>query len=65
MRLVEGKLICVECGLTEDGFCRGWRGFLTDDEYAPAEVAILCPDCAWREFGSRQLRLNTDQGDEP
>jgi hypothetical protein len=61
---VEGKLSCVKCDLTEDGFRRGWRGFLTDDEYAPAEVAILCPDCASREFGPPQLRLTADESDE-
>ena len=40
-----------------DETASGWRGFVTDDEYEPAELLILCPDCAQREFGPRQLRL--------
>jgi hypothetical protein len=44
-------LACVECGLATAEFQRGWRGFLTDDEFSPAEVAILCPRCAEQESG--------------
>ena len=53
-------LSCGECHAVSDETASGWRGFLTDDEYEPAEVLILCPDCAQREFGPRQLRLRTD-----
>ena len=47
-------LFCLECPALTNEFQRGWRGFLTDDEYEPAEVAILCPSCAEREFGTRR-----------
>ena len=53
-------LFCVECSAVTNECVRGWRGFLTDDEYEPAEVAILCPECAKREFGQQQLRLHED-----
>ena len=53
-------LFCVECSAVSDEFERGWRGFLTDDEFEPAEVAILCPECAEREFGQGQLRMRMD-----
>ena len=43
-----------------DETARGWRGFLTDNEYAPAEVLILCPECALREFGPRRARMRTE-----
>jgi hypothetical protein len=44
-----------------DEFERGWRGFLTDGESEPPEVAILCPACSEREFGdSPRLRLRQD-----
>ena len=54
-------LFCVECCVATDEFELGWRGFLTDEEYGPAEVAILCPACAEREFGPRQLRLRIEE----
>ncbi len=43
-----------------DETARGWRAFLTYDEYEPAEVLILCPECALREFGPRRLRMRTE-----
>jgi hypothetical protein len=57
---VTNCLSCVECHAVSDETASGWRGFLTDDEYEPAEVLILCPDCAQREFGPRQLRMRID-----
>jgi hypothetical protein len=53
-------LSCAECRVVSDDTARGWRSFLTDDEYEPAEVLILCPECAQREFGPRQLRMRID-----
>lgn len=53
-------LSCAECHAVSDETARGWRGFLTDNEYAPAELLILCPECALREFGPRQLRMPTE-----
>ncbi len=55
------NLSCIECGLLTTVFERGWRGFLTDDEFGPAEVAILCPACAEREFGSCRRALTEDE----
>jgi hypothetical protein len=48
---VRHPLSCLECPAVSDEFERGWRGFLTDEELEPAEVAILCPACSEREFG--------------
>jgi hypothetical protein len=45
-------------------FERGWRAFLTDDEFEPEEVAILCPDCAEREFGPPHARFELDERDD-
>jgi hypothetical protein len=56
-----GCLFCVECSTSGEKFERGWRGFLTDDEFEPTEVAILCPDCAEREFGPRATRPRRDE----
>jgi hypothetical protein len=53
-------LSCAECHAVSDEAASGWRGFLTDDEYEPAEVLILCPECAVREFGPRQLRMRIE-----
>jgi hypothetical protein len=58
------NLLCVECGTTEHRFKRGWRGFLTDDEFSPTVVAILCPACAWREFGPPMPRLRRPVEDD-
>jgi hypothetical protein len=54
------SLVCVECSTVSDDAAVGWRGFLTDDEYEPAVVAMFCPECADREFGQRQLRMHID-----
>jgi hypothetical protein len=32
-------------------FERGWRGYLTDEEYEPTVVVVLCPECSERELG--------------
>jgi hypothetical protein len=53
-------LSCAECHAVSDETARGWRGFLTDNAYAPAELLILCPECALREFGPRRLRMRTE-----
>lgn len=53
-------LQCYECPAVTVRFERGWRAFLTDDEFEPEEVAILCPDCAEREFGPLRTRLEQD-----
>lgn len=53
-------LFCLECPAVSNQFERGWRGFLTDDEFEPSEVAVLCPECAEREFGKPRLRLRLD-----
>jgi hypothetical protein len=57
-------LTCVECGTSTDEFVRGWHGFLTDEEFEPAEVCILCPDCAEREFGQWQAQATSDDSDD-
>ena len=46
-------LRCVECGL-EGVSGRHWRAYLADDpqDDDPSEVAVFCPSCADREFGS-------------
>jgi hypothetical protein len=53
-------LFLVECSAATHVFVRGWRGYLTDEEFGPAEVAILCPRCADREFGEQQPRLQEE-----
>jgi len=53
-------LQCYECPAISVRFERGWRAFLTDDEFEPEEVAILCPDCAEREFGPLRSRFEQD-----
>jgi hypothetical protein len=55
-------LFCFECPALTNKFEQGWRAFLTDDEFEPAEVAILCPTCAEREFGSPR-RVKTEEAD--
>jgi hypothetical protein len=57
---VSSCLSCVECSAVSDKTARGWRGFLTDDEYEPTEVAILCPECAEQEFGPRRPRMRIE-----
>jgi hypothetical protein len=60
LRGVTYCLSCAECHAVSDETASAWRGFLTDDEYEPAEVLILCPECAAREFGPWQLRMRTE-----
>jgi hypothetical protein len=55
-------IFCLECPALTDTFERGWRGYLTDDEFQPAEVTILCPACSAREFGAPPL-ADSDQAD--
>ena len=46
---------CTECGAVWHPTDRErWRAYLGVDEHLdePAEVVILCPTCAEREFGS-------------
>ena len=59
--LLSHVLFCAECSTVGEEFERGWRGYLTDDEEGPAEVAILCPGCAEREFGPRRNRTRTEE----
>jgi hypothetical protein len=54
-------LFCVECSSATNVCEPGWRGFLTDDEYEPAEIVILCPLCAEREFGPASRKLRSDE----
>ena len=54
------SLSCAECHAVTDVFERGWAAFLTDDEYEPAAVAILCPGCAEREFGAPRRTNRSD-----
>jgi hypothetical protein len=57
-------LRCVECSLITGVFARGWRGYLTDDEWSPAEVVVLCPTCSEREFESwPRFEADEDQQD--
>jgi hypothetical protein len=45
---------CVECGRLGEGPMDGWRALLgvdVDDEDAPEQAYLFCPDCAGREFG--------------
>jgi hypothetical protein len=55
-------LFCAECPNVANVFERGWRGFLTSDEFEPAEVGILCPECAEREFGPPIRKTQSDEG---
>ena len=63
LHLVRHPLSCLACSAVSDEFERGWRGFLTDGESEPPEVAILCPACSERKFGD-SLRLRRHQDDE-
>jgi hypothetical protein len=46
-------LRCIECRRESSVGCR-WRAYLADDsrDHEPPEVAVFCPSCAEREFGS-------------
>jgi hypothetical protein len=48
-------LTCAECGRQQTEGERGWRAYVTVDDAddpEPVEAAVLCPDCAAREFGA-------------
>jgi hypothetical protein len=44
---------CVECGRPRERE-EGWQLYLADI----GEVAIYCPDCVEREFGSKSTRFH-------
>jgi hypothetical protein len=48
-------LTCEECGCTGDDHAQGWAAFLgaEEDDFDVACVVIVCPACAWMEFGYR------------
>ena len=50
--LVEGLLICHECGCASDNLASGWAAFAGEDRdgIEATSVAIMCPVCAFREF---------------
>jgi hypothetical protein len=54
-------ILCAECTIATFDFERGWRAYLTDDEYEPAAVAILCPECSEREFGATRREPNEEE----
>jgi hypothetical protein len=56
-------LLCIECKELTNEPARGWRAYLTDEGYGPAEVVVLCPDCSNREFGPFGRRARTDDTD--
>jgi hypothetical protein len=49
-----GTLRCVECDAVSVGHSPGWRAYIAKDarDDEPAEVAVLCAECAEWEFGS-------------
>ena len=57
---MEARLVCVECGASDDWAAEGWEAHLVRADvlahFASAEhgdsdrVFIFCPDCAQREF---------------
>jgi hypothetical protein len=49
-------LRCAECSLITGEFSRGWRAFLTDDDWSPVDVVVLCPTCSEREPGPSPRR---------
>jgi hypothetical protein len=42
------RLGCVGCARVARGYAIGWRAYLTNED----QVAVYCPACAEREFGS-------------
>lgn len=38
-------LVCEECG-AESATGKGWRAYITESEFAPAEVGVYCPEDA-------------------
>jgi hypothetical protein len=55
-------LRCAECSLITGEFGRGWRAFLTDDEWSPPDVVVLCPTCSERVPGPSP-RIDEDETD--
>ena len=56
-------LRCEDCDATAEGEARGWRACLgRENKDDAAEVVLLCPSCAEREFGrSVHLSCTEDQ----
>ena len=48
----EHRLLCAECGETSSPGAAAWKAYLTLD----GEALFLCPACAERELGRRNLR---------
>jgi hypothetical protein len=54
MRRKTAALLCAECGAESDELALGWPGYLareSDQDELEAQVLMLCPRCAEREFG--------------
>jgi hypothetical protein len=49
---VELVLECVECGVLSTGNAAGWRAIVGPGDGLEDELAVYCPACADREFGS-------------
>jgi hypothetical protein len=47
---VEGRLVCVECGVESDEDARSWRTYLTLEADGSAEAWSYCPRRAQAEF---------------
>lgn len=56
-------LSCLECAEWTEEFERGWRAYLTDDRFEPAEAVVYCPACAEREFGPPREPAREDTTD--
>jgi hypothetical protein len=50
MPILAERLQCVECAHVVDHFERGWRTYVTDEQFGPRELATYCPLCAAFEF---------------
>jgi hypothetical protein len=49
-------LCCVECRREATGKGLGWRAILGLEDDDTETVVVLCPDCAYREFGDERER---------
>jgi hypothetical protein len=49
---VELVLECVECQTRSIGNAFAWRALVVPGDGPEDELALYCPDCAWREFGA-------------
>jgi hypothetical protein len=58
---MEARLVCVECGASDDSAAEGWEAHLVRGDLVeahvmgveadvPDRVFIFCPNCAQREF---------------